>query len=203
MWCLPCFGFIYWLKAVKIEYFWGILKPMCFHVRWPQHWSGRFLHFKLFRKVFVEALLCTGPSSLKKNIANIAIHFEGWLHGTPCGALVYKAGLLFAHQHPSVRLLIGWAKCLAGCWNMSEGNVKMIVFIQFWNFAPKPHSRVRWLRLYSGWWSLQILTKESYQGKGEPPASSSSWWPGFSPSSSPSACTFHLSSDHMAPHPPL
>ena len=68
MWCVPCFGFIYWLtlKAVKIEYFWGILKPMCFHVRWPQHWSGRFLHFKLFRKVFVEALLCTGPSSLKK-----------------------------------------------------------------------------------------------------------------------------------------
>ena len=55
------------------------------------------------------------PFVTEKNIANIAIHFEGWLHGTPCGALVYKAGLLFAHQHPSVRLLIGWAKCLAGC----------------------------------------------------------------------------------------
>ena len=35
-----------------------------------------------------------------KNIANIAIHFEDWLDGTPCRALVYRAGLLFAHQHP-------------------------------------------------------------------------------------------------------
>ena len=39
--------------------------------------------------------------------------FEDWLDGTPCGALMYRVGLLFAHQHPSVRLLIEWAKCLA------------------------------------------------------------------------------------------
>ena len=127
------------------EYFWGILlKPMCFHVRWPQHWNGRVFHFKLLRKVFVEALLCTGPSSLKQKILQTWHCYSfsglvGWntLLGirvqsrpTLCTPTPIREAFDSVGQVPRV-LKYNCRKCENYC-------------LYSWNLAPKPHSRVQW-----------------------------------------------------------